>query len=103
MQLRFIGPDSRLMRGRFLTPGSDLWSNFLAQTPHDFYHLPQYSRLSATDRLSAPDANGEPLAFLAEDEEGNSFFIPLIVRPIPQQSVTNRPLFDAISPYGYAS
>jgi hypothetical protein len=91
------------MRGRFLSPGSHLWSDFLSQTTHDFYHLPQYSQLSAKDRLSAPDANGEPLAFLAEDEEGNSFFVPLIVRPIAQTGAVSGPLFDAISPYGYAS
>ena len=90
------------MRCDFVGPESDLWSRFLAETPHDFYHVPKYVTLSASDRLNAPDANGRALAFHAADDQGNQFLVPSIVRPLPQWVRTTRPLFDAIAPYGYA-
>jgi len=90
MQCDFIGPDS------------SLWSRFLADAPHDFYHLPKYVALSARDRLCAPDADGQPLAFHAEDDFGNRFLTTLVVRPLPKSCSSPSPLFDAITPYGYA-
>lgn len=90
------------MRCQFIGPDSSLWSRFLADAPHDFHHLPKYVALSAKDRLSAPDANGEPVAFHAEDDEGHRFLATLIVRPLPETCESPGPLFDAITPYGYA-
>lgn len=90
------------MRCQFLQPDSREWSDFLAKSTHDFYHFPSYLSLSARDRLSAPNADGEPRAFLAEDESGNAFFTTLVLRPIPQKDTTDW-LFDGISPYGYAT
>ena len=91
------------MRYDFIGPDSELWSRFLADTPHDFYHLPKYVALSARDRLSAPNADGQPLAFHAEDDEGHRCLITLIVRPLPDSVESPRPLFDAVTPYGYAA
>ena len=91
------------MRCDFIGPESDLWSRFLTDAPHDFYHLPAYVALSASDRLSAPDADGQPLAFHAEDDEGHRLLVPLIVRPLPKSCQTDPALFDAITPYGYSS
>ena len=90
------------MRCDFIGPDSSLWTRFLADCTHDFYHLPQYVALSARDRLCAPNADGTPLAFHAEDDQGRRFLLTLIVRPIPDTFVTSKPLFDAITPYGYA-
>jgi hypothetical protein len=90
------------MRCEFVGPDSSLWSRFLAGVPHDFYHIPKYVALSTRDRLSAPDANGEPLAFHAEDDEGHQFLATLIVRPLPHSCESSTPLYDAITPYGYA-
>ena len=90
------------MRCDFLGPDSSLWSRFLADSPHDFYHLPKYVALSTRDRLSAPEANGEALAFHAEDDEGHRFLATLVVRPLPATCQTPVPRFDAITPYGYA-
>ena len=90
------------MRCDFIEPESSLWSRFLADAKHDFYHLPKYVALSARDPLCAPDADGEAIAFHAEDEQGNRFLSTLIVRPLPKSCESPTPLFDAITPYGYA-
>src|SRR5271154_4331300 len=86
------------MRCDFIGPESSLWNRFLADAPHDFYHLPKYVALSARDRLSAPDANGQAIAFHAEDDDGHRFLATLIVRPLPKTCETSAPLFDAITP-----
>ncbi len=91
------------MRCEFIGPESKLWSRFLTDASHDFYHLPKYVAFSAGDRMSAPEANGVPLAFHAEDDEGHRFLIVLIVRPLPQSCESSTPLFDAVTPYGYGS
>lgn len=91
MQCDFVGPDS------------SLWSRFLIDAPHDFYHLPGYVALSARDPLSAPNGDGRPLGFHAVDDEGHRMLIVLIVRPLPKHCQTSSPSFDAITPYGYSS
>ena len=91
------------MRCEFVGPDSSLWSRFLADSTHDFYHLPKYVALSARDRLCAPDADGVPLAFHAEDDDGHRFLTVLVVRPLPKSLESPSPQFDAITPYGYAS
>ncbi len=84
------------MQARFIHPDDRLWKEFLAQTPHDFHHLPGYVRLRAAQE------RGEPLAFLAEDGE-HRLLVPLIIRPIVGDHATNGELRDATSPYGYPS
>jgi len=90
------------MRCDVLGPDSGLWSRFLADCPHDFYHMPRYVALSTRDRLCAPDGDGTPLAFHAEDDLGQRFLATLVVRPLPVSCESTEPLFDAITPYGYA-
>jgi hypothetical protein len=82
------------MPWRFLTPDSPTWNECLADTTHDFYHLPRYLDLSA--RYDG----GRPLAFLAE-EGGNRLFVPLVVRPFDVPEHPEDCCLDATSPYGY--
>jgi hypothetical protein len=73
-------------------PRSELWTSALRELRHDFYHMPEYVRLCV-----GLYEGGKPRAFIVRDAEG-VFLLPLIVRPIEGTD-----LFDAISPYGYAS
>ena len=91
------------MRCEFIGPDSSLWNRFLADSPHDFYHLPKYVELSTRDRLCAPNADGFTLAFHAEDDHGHRFLTTLVGRPLPNTCESATPLFDAITPYGYAA
>ncbi len=84
------------MLGRFIRPECDLWKECLAHTPHDFYHLPGYVRLCASQERA------EPVAFVAQEGQ-NRLFVPLIVRPINGLLATSGGLYDASSPYGYPS
>lgn len=90
------------MRGEFLGPDSSQWSRFLADCTHDFYHLPKYVALSTRDRLCAPDGDGFPLAYHAEDDRGHRFLVVFVVRALPESCQLTQPLYDAITPYGYA-
>jgi hypothetical protein len=77
-------------------PGSELWAAALSELRHDFYHLPQYVRLGVSLY-----EGGRPRAFIARDADG-LILVPLILRPI-EIGNSELSLFDAISPYGYAS
>jgi len=77
-------------------PGSELWTAALRDLRHDFYHLPEYVRLSV-----GLYEGGRPRAFIARDDDG-LFLLPLVLRPIEIGSQDPQ-LFDAISPYGYPS
>jgi Acetyltransferase (GNAT) domain len=77
-------------------PSSDLWTAALGDVRHDFYHLPAYVRLGV-----GLYEGGRPRAFIARDDEG-LLLVPLILRPI-EIGTDESSLFDAISPYGYAS
>ncbi|WP_397568866.1 GNAT family N-acetyltransferase [Schlesneria sp. T3-172] len=90
------------MRCDFIGPDSSLWGRFLADCTHDFYHLPQYVTISAQDRMCAPNGDGSPLAFHAEDDHGRRFLLTFIVRPVPASCSATEALYDAITPYGYA-
>src|ERR1700676_2564732 len=85
------------MQTSFLSPDSPRLGEVLSQVGHDFFHLPDYLRLTAQYE------GGEPVVFLA-DENGSVFLVPLIVRPIagPADRAA-APLYDATSPYSYAS
>ncbi len=82
------------MQYSFLTPDDPRWLDCLSAARHDFYHLPQYVQLSASDE------KGQPWAFVAECGS-NRLFVPLIVRPIELAKESGRDLYDAVSPYGY--
>jgi len=64
------------MKGIFVTPDSPSWSAVLADSVHDFYHLPEYARLCARQE------GGVAFAFLAKEND-NRFLLPLILRSIP--------------------
>jgi hypothetical protein len=76
------------LRCRLLTVDDHVWTSFLSQTPHDFYHLPSYVALEAIRE------SGQPLALLVEGN-GARLLLPLVIRPIPGGG------HDATSPYGY--
>jgi hypothetical protein len=78
------------MKAALLAPGDDRWMQVLRDTPHEFYHWPDYVRLEAS-RMA-----GEPIGLLVEGN-GAHFFLPLVVRPVGKGSGA----LDAISPYGY--
>lgn len=63
---------------------------------HDVYHTPRYVEFAARRQEI-----GTPVAFLAE-EDGQRFFVPLIVRRIPDALTTAAgPTFDATCSRGY--
>lgn len=76
------------MRARLLEVDSGAWTSFLADVRHDFYHLPAYVALCATQE------RGEPLALLVS-ERGQHMLLPIIIRQIAEGGS------DAMSPYGY--
>jgi Acetyltransferase (GNAT) domain len=71
-----------------LDVNSPRWSAFLAEASHDFYHLPAYAAVCATQE------GGEPRAVLVEHGR-RKMLLPLIIRPVPGDR------HDAVSPYGY--
>jgi Acetyltransferase (GNAT) domain len=77
------------MKTRLLGADAPEWVSFLAETLHDFYHLPQYVALCAAQE------RGEALALHVTDARSR-LLLPLIVRSIPGGDG-----FDATSPYGY--
>jgi hypothetical protein len=80
------------MKIEFLTPNSSKWWDFINSTPHDFYHLPEYTQLSRiVDK-------GEPSAILITDGDFG-FFLPFLLRQIESETVVGK--YDASSPYGY--
>src|SRR5262249_20822155 len=85
MRLEFLGPDDRP------------WQEVLREVPHDFYHLPGYAHLCATQD------GGQAEATLIR-EGGNAFFLPYVVRSIagePELAGLNEHFWDLHSPYGY--
>lgn len=80
----------------FLGPQDPRWQQFLYDSAHDFYHLPQYVELFARHE------NGQPQAFYAEDGD-SAFLAPLVVHTLPLALGAPAHWRDAVSPYGYAS
>jgi hypothetical protein len=81
----------------FLTPDEDRWQAFLADVPHDFYHLPGYARLTASQ-----DGGRAEAVLIAEG--GDYFFLPYLVCSLAAveglAGVADQ-LHDLTSPYGY--
>lgn len=84
------------MMGTFLDPGDNRWRDFLRGVRHDVYHLPGYVALAARCE------GGRPIAFHASDGE-DAMLVPLLLRRVPQGLCRGDELWDAVSPYGYAS
>ena len=78
----------------FLEPSNPRWTRFLAETAHDFYHLPSYARMSSKAE------GGTPVAFYAEIGH-SSFLLPLLIRTLPESLRAPKEWTDAASPYGY--
>lgn len=83
------------MPAEFLTPADPRWAAFLAEAPHDVYHLPAYVAHCAGHE------EGEAVAFLAE-EGGAACLMPMILRRLPPALNPFGTLQDATAPYGYA-
>ena len=69
-------------------PDDPIWTSILAETAHDFYHLPAYTQLAAVHE------RGEPQALLVE-AGARRLLLPLVVRQIPGSDQ------DATSAYGH--
>ncbi len=76
------------MRAELIDVDAPAWATFLAATRHDFYHLPGYVALCATQE------RGRPCALHVTSGRG-SMLLPLVLREIPGGGI------DATSPYGY--
>jgi len=76
------------MRAEKLSVDAPEWSSFLEGVRHDFYHLPEYVDLCASQE------GGEACALYVEDD-GRAMLLPVVIRPIPGGGR------DAASPYGY--
>ena len=73
------------------------WREALGRLRHDFYHLPEYSRLEAETN------DAHPMAFSAVDGE-RELFVPYLVRRcdhlFPNAGIAGE-VRDVVSPYGY--
>jgi sugar O-acyltransferase (sialic acid O-acetyltransferase NeuD family) len=82
------------IRAEFIAPDDARWMDFLKQTRHDFYHLPQYVQ------LEAEQGGGRASAFYAEQGDAR-FLVPLVLQRSPFSRDISPVWLDAISPYGY--
>jgi len=85
------------MKLELLNAQSSKWTDVLASTRHDFYHLPSYLKLES-ERMG-----GGPRAILVE-EDGHFFFLPLVIRKVDifgEEVPGHEEITDGISPYGY--
>lgn len=84
------------MIAEFIPTTDPRWQEFLRETPHDFYHLPDYVAFAGRNE------DGSPTAFLAREGEAG-MLIPVLVRRLPENLEAPRNWCDASSPYGYPS
>lgn len=84
------------VQGQFIQPNDSRWAAMLADTPHDFYHRPEYVSFAAAH------SGGHAQAFLAKCGD-TSFLVPLVVRSLPNDLDAPASWRDASSPYGYSS
>lgn len=84
------------MTAEFITPDDGRWMDFLADVPHDIYHLPEYLQFTSKHE------GGEPQAFYVETATYRCL-VPLLRRDIPWQLNAPEGWCDITSPYGYAS
>ncbi len=76
------------LTGRLLDVGAPEWEAVLREARYDFYHLPGYVALSATQEGGRPGA-------LHVTDGNRTMLLPLLIRRIPGAGL------DATSPYGY--
>lgn len=85
------------MQTQLIDPDDARWAAMLPSVPHEFYHLPGYSR------LEAKRMGGVPKALYAEDG-GRRLLLPFIVRDLPGGLLAGEgssPALDAGSAWGY--
>jgi hypothetical protein len=83
------------MNVEFIAPHDHRWSELLAHTDHDLYHLPEYVSIAAEHE------GGEPVGAMITDG-WRTLLLPLVVRPVTIAAACQVPgCFDAVSPYGY--
>jgi len=81
--------------GNWISADDPNWLNILAKCPHDFYHFPGYVEIEA--KRMGGQAKG-----LLYEEGKKAFFLPIVVKTLPEVVSSDiKPVFDAISPYGY--
>ncbi|MDZ7703688.1 MAG: hypothetical protein U5L04_04285 [Trueperaceae bacterium] len=78
----------------WLEPSDERWHGYLQGLEHDIYHLPEYVR------ISAEQTGAEARAFIARDGDA-LFFVPLLLRPLPEALGAPATWRDATTPYGY--
>lgn len=84
------------MPAELIQPSDPRWTEFLDRVPHDIYHLPAFTALSAVPE------EGDGRALYVGDERG-SLLAPIVVRRIPPHLDPDGSLTDAVSPYGYST
>jgi len=83
------------MKASLIEPDSPHWRRVLSDVDHDFSHLSGFTALSACKE------KGEPIAFLAEEDDSR-FMVPLIVRRLGTDVLPGMSqFFDATCAYGY--
>ena len=78
----------------FIASDDPRWHEFLANAPHDFYHLPQYVQLEADQQSS------QATAFYARCGQAR-LLVPLLLRALPPELNAPDDWRDAANPYGY--
>ena len=84
------------VQAQFIQPDDPRWPALLANTPHDFYHRPDYVSFAAAH------SGGCAQAFFAQYDAA-TLLVPLVVRTLPDDLDVPASWRDATSPYGYAS
>jgi Acetyltransferase (GNAT) domain len=84
------------MIAEFIATSDPRWQECLHRAPHDFYHLPAYVDLCATEE------GATPAAFFAEDQ-GSAFLAPVLIRAMPPVLDAPDDWYDCVSPYGYST
>lgn len=82
------------MIAEFIEPRDPRWMRFLSDSPHDFYHFPEYLEFAAKHE------GGTPVAFYAELNQAK-FLAPLLIKQIPEAFGYSVGWYDATTPYGY--
>jgi hypothetical protein len=78
----------------FIDTKDPRWRQFLVNTQHDFYHLPDYIEFAARYE------GGTPVAFLAKEQDA-ALLAPLLIRELPASLGAPNDWCDAATPYGY--
>jgi len=77
------------------SPEDKVWTDVMAASLHDFYHLPSFVA------LEAKRTKGTAAGFVVHEKD-SAVLVPLVVRQMPAELGKEfEETFDAVSPYGY--